>query len=154
MVKAKAKAEHAAARAAAAGANASLTGVQSAASSRAQTPTGGPPTPGDDDMPASVGLITDAPDIIPPVHLPNGNVASGTTIDRTQLLHQHPVEINLFISLIVPILIDVYAASVSLPVRTKSLTSLLKAVSFQDEEQLRSTLQVCYVVSMNESAWT
>jgi E3 ubiquitin-protein ligase TRIP12 len=47
-----------------------------------------------------------------------------------------------FIDLMVPILIDVYAASVITPVRLKTLTGLLKAVSFLDADGLKRVLTV------------
>lgn len=43
----------------------------------------------------------------------------------------------------VPILVDVYAASVMAPVRIKALTGLLKAVSFLDADELTRVFKVC-----------
>ncbi len=54
-----------------------------------------------------------------------------------------------FIDLVVPILIDVYAASVITPVRVKTLTGLLKAVSFLDADGLKRVLTVCIVLSLS-----
>jgi len=61
--------------------------------------------------------------------------------DRTETLRStHAV--GRFMQLLVPILIDVYAASVITPVRIKTLTGLLKAVSFMDADGLKSVLMV------------
>ncbi|KAL1748215.1 hypothetical protein HDZ31DRAFT_79908 [Schizophyllum fasciatum] len=60
--------------------------------------------------------------------------------ERTQLMRSHPNVVGTFMQLIVPILIDVYAASVNLSLRTKTLTGLLKAVSFLDAEGLKRVL--------------
>ena len=74
------------------------------------------------------------------------------SVDRGDLLKSKSMVMNRFIGLIVPILVDVYAASVSIPIRIKSLVSLLKAICFQEQEQLKRTLKVCfYAVSAKES---
>jgi E3 ubiquitin-protein ligase TRIP12 len=44
--------------------------------------------------------------------------------------------------LIVPILVDVYAASVAFNVRTKAMAGLLKALSFMEGEELKKALKV------------
>jgi len=44
----------------------------------------------------------------------------------------------------VPILINIYAMSVITPVRVKTLTGLLKAVSFLDGEVLKGVLVVSF----------
>ncbi|THH11305.1 hypothetical protein EW145_g739 [Phellinidium pouzarii] len=147
MMKSKARADRMAARAAAAGIFSSLPGGQSPLSSRAHTPTGGPSTPGDDEhsIPAN-----EAPEGFPVLPMP---IAPGkeTAIDRAVLLHQHSTVVNRFISLMVPILVDVYAASVSVPVRIKSLASLLKAICFQDEEHSIQTLKNVPIASFTSS---
>lgn len=61
---------------------------------------------------------------------------------RLELLKGQPILISKFIKAIVPVLVDVYAASVAVRVRTKVLTSLVKAVAFADAEALRVTLRV------------
>ena len=63
-------------------------------------------------------------------------------VDRTELLRSKPAEVGRFMQLMVPILVDVYAASVITPVRVKTLTGLLKAVSFLDGEGLKRVLTV------------
>jgi len=76
-----------------------------------------------------------------------GNVAvlsKETSLDRTELLRSKPAVVGRFMQLIVPILIDVYAASVITPVRVKTLTGLLKAVSFLDVDGLKRVLTVSF----------
>lgn len=63
--------------------------------------------------------------------------------DRTELLRSKPEAVGRFLRLLVPILVDVYAASVMTPVRIKTLTGLLKAVSFLDGEELNRVFTVC-----------
>jgi E3 ubiquitin-protein ligase TRIP12 len=65
-----------------------------------------------------------------------------STVDRTELLRSKPVVVGRFMQLMVPILVDVYAASVITPVRVKTLTGLLKAVSFLDGDGLKRVLTV------------
>lgn len=62
--------------------------------------------------------------------------------NRTELLRSKPEVIGRYMQLMVPILVDVYAASVVTPVRVKSLTGLLKAVSFLDPDELRRVFTV------------
>ena len=64
------------------------------------------------------------------------------TVDRTELLRSKPEVVGRFLHLMVPILVDVYAASVITPVRIKTLTGLLKAVSFLDGEELKQVFTV------------
>lgn len=63
--------------------------------------------------------------------------------DRTELLRSKSDVVGRFMNLTVPILIDVYAASVITPIRVKTLTGLLKAISFLDAEGLKRVLTVC-----------
>lgn len=65
-----------------------------------------------------------------------------TTPDRSELLRSHPEVVGRFLHLMVPILVDVYAASVITPVRVKTLTGLLKAVSFLDGDELKEVFKV------------
>lgn len=62
--------------------------------------------------------------------------------DRNELLRSKPAVVGRFMRVLVPILIDVYAASVITPVRVKTLTGLLKAVSFLDADGLKRVLAV------------
>ena len=64
------------------------------------------------------------------------------TVDRTELFRSKPAVVGRFMQLMVPILVDVYAASVVAPVRVKTLTGLLKAVSFLDSDGLKRVLTV------------
>ena len=61
---------------------------------------------------------------------------------RLELLQSHPDLMGRFIRMTTPILVDVYAASVSPRVRTKVLAALVKAVAFASSEILRQTLMV------------
>jgi E3 ubiquitin-protein ligase TRIP12 len=61
---------------------------------------------------------------------------------RTELFKAQPELLAKFVKAIVPVLVDVYAASVTQRVRTKVLTGLTKAVAFADAESLRATLKV------------
>ena len=72
--------------------------------------------------------------------------AKETPLDRTELLRSKPEVVGRFMQVMVPILVDVYAASVSTPVRIKTLTGLLKAVSFLDSEELKRVFTVCICV--------
>jgi E3 ubiquitin-protein ligase TRIP12 len=65
-----------------------------------------------------------------------------STPDRTELLRSKPEVVGRFMQLMVPVLIDVYAASVITPIRIKTLTGLLKAVSFLDGDGLKRVLTV------------
>jgi hypothetical protein len=69
-------------------------------------------------------------------------VAPTPASSRTDLLRSKPLVVGRFMQLTVPILIDVYAASVITPVRVKTMTGLLKAVSFLDAEGLKRVLTV------------
>lgn len=62
--------------------------------------------------------------------------------DRTELLRSKPEVVGRFMKLMVPILIDVYAASVITPIRVKTLTGLLKAVGFLEGIELKTALHV------------
>jgi E3 ubiquitin-protein ligase TRIP12 len=72
----------------------------------------------------------------------NHSSAKEPSPDRTELLRSKPAVVGRFMRFMVPILIDVYAASVITPVRVKTLTGLLKAVSFLDGEGLKGVLTV------------
>lgn len=128
MMKAKAKADKAAERAARVPGIADGTASTSNVPSRAETPiedaTSSAETPSTEP--------TNEPDapVIPVLPLKEGMV------DRSELLRCKSEVVNHFMNLMTPILVDVYAASVSVPVRIKSLTGLLKAICFLESEQL------------------
>lgn len=59
---------------------------------------------------------------------------------RLALLKSQPELVSKFMRALVPVLVDVYAASVSLRVRTKALTGILKATAFAEPDDLQLTL--------------
>ncbi|EUC59067.1 E3 ubiquitin protein ligase [Rhizoctonia solani AG-3 Rhs1AP] len=63
------------------------------------------------------------------------------TLSRTELLRSKPELIGRYMRLMVPVLVDVYAASVSTQTRSKSLTGILKAVSFSEGDEVNSVLK-------------
>ncbi|KAI3602651.1 ubiquitin-protein ligase [Moniliophthora roreri] len=126
MIKAKAKADRAAARAA------------------AQAPL------------IAAGLLV--PSAASPEETPaeNDNAAlepepSTAAPGRTEILRSKHEVVARFMQFTVPILIDVYAASVNTPVRVKALTGLLKAVSFLDAEGCQQVLKFVPVASFASS---
>ncbi|KIK61678.1 hypothetical protein GYMLUDRAFT_42696 [Collybiopsis luxurians FD-317 M1] len=126
MIKAKTKAEKAAARAAA----------QAPLVAAMLLPPPAPPSPAPEDQPTPEASTSAAP-----------NPAT----DRTELLRSKPAVVGRFMQLTVPILIDVYAASVNTPVRVKTLTGLLKAASFLDADGLKQVLTFVPVASFTSS---
>jgi len=68
--------------------------------------------------------------------------AKDQVLDRNELLRSKPEVVGRFMHLIVPVLIDVYAASVITSVRLKTLTGLLKAVGFLETEDLKRVFSV------------
>lgn len=142
MLKAKAKADRAAARQAAAALAASTHAGPS--TSTARTSASAAPSVS---APAEDGA---APE---PMHIDPQSVQEGedalprlekesTVVDRTDLLRSKPDVVGRFLRLMVPILVDVYAASVITPVRIRTLTGLLKAVSFLDGDELKQVFTV------------
>ncbi|CAE6532501.1 unnamed protein product [Rhizoctonia solani] len=63
------------------------------------------------------------------------------TLSRTELLRSKPDLTGRYMRLMVPVLVDVYAASVSTQTRSKSLTGILKAVSFSEGDEVNSVLK-------------
>lgn len=59
---------------------------------------------------------------------------------RLTMLKSQPELVSKFMRCMMPVLVDVYAASVSLRVRTKALTGLTKATAFADPGDLKQTL--------------
>ncbi|THU92737.1 hypothetical protein K435DRAFT_671560 [Dendrothele bispora CBS 962.96] len=84
-------------------------------------------------------------------HTATPSPAPAPALDRTELLRSKPDVVGRFMQLTVPILIDVYAASVNTPVRVKTLTGLLKAVSFLDPEGLKRVFTFVPVASFAAS---
>ncbi|KAG5636235.1 hypothetical protein H0H81_008716 [Sphagnurus paluster] len=134
MIKAKAKADRAAARQAA-----QLAIVAATAPSVMDEPSPemtAPETPAPETTEETIATVP------PPAPV---------ALDRTELLRSKIAVVDRFMQLIVPILIDVYAASVITPVRVKTLTGLLKAVSFLDADGLKRVLTFVPVASFASS---
>lgn len=136
MVKAKAKAERAAARLAAQSHKQSST----AASASAATPP--PASVNDEASPAPTGNDGASLDPQETTDASSAPASAEVIQDRTEMLRSKPGVVGKFMQLLVPILVDVYAASVITPVRIKTLTGLLKAVSFLDADGLKPVLMV------------
>lgn len=68
--------------------------------------------------------------------------AKDQVLDRNELLRSKPEVVGRFMRLMVPVLIDVYAASVITSVRLKTLTGFLKAVGFLETEELKRVFSV------------
>ncbi|KAI6126477.1 ubiquitin-protein ligase [Pisolithus croceorrhizus] len=136
MVKAKAKAEHAASR--------------QVASLSSQ-----PMTPPDLLQLVNMGHNEGNHESDTPVHDADepSHAASATdpVSDRTELLRSKPEAVGRFMRLMVPVLIDVYAASVITPIRIKTLTGLLKAVGFLEGDELKAALNTVPVASFASS---
>jgi len=131
MVKAKAKADRAAAR------QAVFASYQPSPDTSAQATPAAEPF---QDTSLNDFQMQD-PDDMPPLT----STAEPAVADRTELLRSKPEVVGRFMQLIVPILIDVYAASVITPVRVKTLTGLLKAVGFLEGEALKDAFNASIV---------
>ncbi|TFY64792.1 hypothetical protein EVG20_g5828 [Dentipellis fragilis] len=133
MVKAKAKAERAAARQAAASQLNAFMGLPAPIAS-ASTPSAisEAATPADSTQEGQDGEEATPVSIV--------STSKESSADRTELLRSKPEVVGRFMQLLVPILIDVYAASVITTVRVKTLTGLLKAISFMDGEEAKRVL--------------
>ena len=130
MIKAKAKADRAAARQAQHVQLYAFAGVSTPSSSTTATP-----------GPAS-GTATPTPADSPHEADEPPNAAKESPPDRTEMLRGKPEVVGRFMQLIVPILVDVYAASVITTVRIKTLTGLLKAISYLEAEEIKRVLTV------------
>ncbi|KAI0664313.1 hypothetical protein C8Q70DRAFT_946839 [Cubamyces menziesii] len=143
MTKAKAKADRAAARQAAAAA-----GTSGSTARTASTTT--PPAPTEESQPSDAMHVDPHPTLEGEDALPRLE-REPASVDRTELLRSNPVVVGRFLRLIVPILVDVYAASVNTPVRVRTLTGLLKAVSFLDGDELKQVFSYVPVASFASS---
>ncbi|KAH9000071.1 hypothetical protein EDB92DRAFT_2051252 [Lactarius akahatsu] len=140
MIKAKAKADRAAARQAQHAQLYAFAGVSTPSSSSATAtpaPASGTATP----IPADSPHEADEPPISTKESPP----------DRTEMLRGKPEVVGRFMELIVPILVDVYAASVITTVRIKTLTGLLKAISYLEAEEIKRVLTSVPVASFSSS---
>lgn len=120
-------------------------GAETPASTGAATPPAAPAPPSGDAGPSGFGLpegAIGAPVSIRDLTAKAKKDSEAQSEQRLELLKGHPDLIARFIKAIVPVLVDVYAASVAVRVRTKVLNGLIKAVAFADAESLRATLQV------------
>jgi E3 ubiquitin-protein ligase TRIP12 len=63
------------------------------------------------------------------------------------MLRGKPDVVGRFMQLIVPILVNVYAASVITMVRIKPLTGLLKAINYLEADEIKRVLTVSAVYS-------
>ncbi|RPD53372.1 hypothetical protein L226DRAFT_617463 [Lentinus tigrinus ALCF2SS1-7] len=147
MIKAKAKADRAAARQAAAAAAAAAAQASEATPSVTEP---APSAPADENRPSDamavdIHAVQEAQEALPQIQ------KEPVVMDRTELLRSKPEVVGRFLRLLVPILVDVYAASVITPVRIKTLTGLLKAVSFLDGEELKRVFTFVPVASFASS---
>jgi len=130
LVKAKAKADRTAARqtlpSTSVHAPSAFVAVATPAAAEGDIPT---PSPEHEEMPSSSAVTSTS--------------VKETPLERTELLRSKPVVVERFVRLLMPILIDVYAASVVTPIRIKTLTGLLKAISFLDADAIKQVFMVC-----------
>ncbi|KZT07265.1 uncharacterized protein LAESUDRAFT_736512 [Laetiporus sulphureus 93-53] len=146
LAKAKAKADRAAARQA----TNTATGVDVAQGPAESVPTSSSSAVVEDQSALDNGAadsqsVQDGDDLPPAAPTKEGSV------DRTELLRSKPELVGRFMRLMVPILVDVYAASVNTPVRIKTLTGLLKAVSFLDGDELNRVFTCVPIASFASS---
>ncbi|EJU03433.1 hypothetical protein DACRYDRAFT_77036 [Dacryopinax primogenitus] len=66
---------------------------------------------------------------------------------RTDILREHEHVVMRFMRLILPILVDVYAASVAMSLRNKAMASILKAIAFLSGDELNNILRYVPVAS-------
>lgn len=115
----------------------------------AVTPIGsaGPSTPMMGGPSALPGADTPTPTAGPPASVLDAIArakkdADHQTEQRITLLKSRPELLGKFIKAIVPILVDVYAASVASRVRSKVLIGLVKAIASAEKDDLKDTLKV------------
>ncbi|KAG2011493.1 ubiquitin-protein ligase [Coprinopsis cinerea AmutBmut pab1-1] len=137
MVKAKAKAERAAARQA-----------TQAASTTSSTPE--PNAMAVDNAP-SPGPASTAGDATPQEADEAASTPPQPALSRTEILRSKSAVVDRFMQLLIPILVDVYAASVATAVRVKTLNGLLKAVSFLDGEGIKTVLKFVPIATFASS---
>ncbi|KAI0686676.1 hypothetical protein BC835DRAFT_1287769 [Cytidiella melzeri] len=143
MIKAKAKAERAAARQTVATAMGIAMPQQPSTVAGSSTPADDSPAPEPaPDHQQAMAEGDDAPHVVPPKE---------PVLDRTELLRSKPEVVGRYMQLMVPILVDVYAASVVAPIRLKTLNGLLKAISFLDADELRRVFTFVPVASFASS---
>jgi E3 ubiquitin-protein ligase TRIP12 len=78
------------------------------------------------------------------------SAAATASVTRLELLRGKPDLIARFMGMIVPILVEVYAASVALNIRTRTLTGLLKACSFLEPVALLKVVEAGFLAFSHE----
>jgi E3 ubiquitin-protein ligase TRIP12 len=73
---------------------------------------------------------------------------------RLELLRGKSDLLLRFMRLIIPVLVEVYAASVAVNIRTRALTGILKAASFLEPDELWKAVEVCYSHSQTYGSLT
>jgi E3 ubiquitin-protein ligase TRIP12 len=141
MVKAKVKADRAASRQATVAAQSEEPGSQPSADASETLP-----VPVQPSLPTQVTGSSEAADsqsqsIEESGTQPAPAALKDPTKDRISLIRSELTVASRFMQLMVPILVDVYSASVSTSLRAKALTGILKAASFLDEEDLKTVLK-------------
>ncbi|KAG8933673.1 Ubiquitin fusion degradation protein 4 [Tulasnella sp. 418] len=71
---------------------------------------------------------------------PTTSSADPSPLSRNDLLRSNPEPLYRFMRTIVPVLVDVYSASVATQVRNRTLTAILKSVSFSEPDDLHKVL--------------
>lgn len=118
------------------------------------------PAPTEQDVPTSTTSVanepptpvkvedTDVPIVPAPQSATEGEPPSSSRTrkdssqPRLSLLRKNLGVVSRFLHLIVPVLFDVYAASMTLQIRLRSLTSILKATNFVDDEDISLLFRV------------
>ena len=91
---------------------------------------------------------TDTPIVPAPQSATEGSPSSSSRTrkdsshPRLSLLRNNLEVVSRFLHLIIPVLFDVYAASMTLQIRLRSLTSILKATNFVDDEDISLLFRV------------
>lgn len=96
---------------------------------------------GEQAEPSSSMSIVAADDPATIAHKDRAKEVDQATEIRLEALRSKPELVSRFLKMLLPVLVDVYAASVALRVRTKVLTGLLKTISFLPSEDLPSFLE-------------
>ena len=137
--------------------------IQAATEDRHSAPAPVPtpiPTPTEQEVPTSTIVVanesptpvkvedTEVPIVPAPQSTSEGEPSSSSRTrkdssqPRLSLLRKNLKIVSRFLNLIVPVLFDVYAASMTLQIRLRSLTSILKATNFVDDEDVSLLFRV------------
>ncbi|KDQ11912.1 hypothetical protein BOTBODRAFT_113824 [Botryobasidium botryosum FD-172 SS1] len=136
LAKAKAKAERAALRAAAAGTHVVSERTSREGLSESAAAAQGSPSASQRSGSGSGSMTT----AVNPTGGESASAAS-TSASRSELLRSKPEVVGRFMRLMLPVLIEVYAATVTLSLRSKTMTALLKAASFLEAAELQRDLR-------------